>query len=733
NGDAEKWLSQTVTQFKQYELSTSDQLQALPYLLEDIAYLWYVEHMDLITSFASFNKLFLQQFSSTSSTVRSNTPTETVMPSVVASSSLLTSHLQRTITAVIQAFGSTKVQELAFEQLKWYKQSVNQSITQYYNTIIELCGVKESLKLHIALYDPQTIESFLSYARKIEDTLSFIKNDYTVNQHNESEDVNTCQQSLSPIATLHDQIEHDGREHVQHAQQKFSDINGENNSSHKHSFNSSQSRYATSEKSSSICYTCATQDGVASCYISSNPSSSESPLLVITTLINDKYMKAMIDMGTTHTFISTKTLFKIRNQQFINSMHRQVFFIHENIPFPIYGEMTLSIKMGDMLTSIRAFIIKELCVDCILGMDFINKYKLHINLEDQTMSIVDKIKRSKLHIDVNDGQLRVPVRLVNNIRIQPKQTVFVPVSVPLSLYKVLFRPSFNLQQQTCLAMSSSSISVNDYTSFISLYNPKSYSQMLPKGIILGTTTISTLLLKNISTINKQSMYKNPNNSFHPNSKVMFGKINKTYSKRNRQPLDTASVAEKICDQIGSIFTCPKNKPTIYKRQPDQFDTNQLKIEQSKDPHIRQKIKELKQHPNKHAYVLQDGVLYKLKLMKKNCLTKIKLIHLPSSMINSLIKAYHIGHLNDYSSVQRTYLKLKNKFWWPNMKHSIIQYIKNSLSCQQNSNSCINEPDQLYPKLNIKKQNFTQSVRNETTQLINRQHVNDVRPIFIKSR
>ncbi|CAF3994116.1 unnamed protein product, partial [Rotaria sp. Silwood1] len=92
NGDAEKWLSQTVTQFKQYELSTSDQLQALPYLLEDIAYLWYVEHMDLITSFESFNKLFLQQFSSTSSTVRSNTPTETVMPSVVASSSLLTSH-----------------------------------------------------------------------------------------------------------------------------------------------------------------------------------------------------------------------------------------------------------------------------------------------------------------------------------------------------------------------------------------------------------------------------------------------------------------------------------------------------------------------------------------------------------------------------------------------------------------------------------------------------------------
>ena len=32
-----------------------------------------------------------------------------------------------------------ELQELAFEQLKWYKQTINQSITQYYDKIIELC------------------------------------------------------------------------------------------------------------------------------------------------------------------------------------------------------------------------------------------------------------------------------------------------------------------------------------------------------------------------------------------------------------------------------------------------------------------------------------------------------------------------------------------------------------------------------------------------------------------
>ena len=105
------------------------------------------------------------------------------------------------IEAVTQAFGSTKVQELAFEQLKWYKQTVNQSITQYYDKIIELCkrvdpampdslklkylmaGIKESLKIHVALHDPKTTDAFLLFARKVEDTLSLTYTNNEMNQH----------------------------------------------------------------------------------------------------------------------------------------------------------------------------------------------------------------------------------------------------------------------------------------------------------------------------------------------------------------------------------------------------------------------------------------------------------------------------------------------------------------------------------------------------------------------
>ena len=82
---------------------------------------------------------------------------------------------------------------MAFEQLQGYRQSVNQSITHYHNKVLELCrrvdvtmteamklrylmaGVKESLKFHIVLHDPKTLESFLDYAKKVEDTMSITK------------------------------------------------------------------------------------------------------------------------------------------------------------------------------------------------------------------------------------------------------------------------------------------------------------------------------------------------------------------------------------------------------------------------------------------------------------------------------------------------------------------------------------------------------------------------------
>ncbi|CAF1454591.1 unnamed protein product [Adineta ricciae] len=244
-----------MNQFKLYQIRRDDQLEAMPLLLVDEAYLWLVENIEAIPNFEVFTKLFLGQFASTATPTASSTK-GTVAPVTVVPDHSPASHLQRTIAdeiikrptyfrgsqddvhdwlekleqrfamahwndedklryisihlqddayrwwmqtsttiktwssftdAVVRAFGSTRAQELAFEQLKWYKQTINQSITQYYEKVIELCkkvdpampdslklkylmaGIKESLKTHVALQDPKSTEAFLSLARKVED------------------------------------------------------------------------------------------------------------------------------------------------------------------------------------------------------------------------------------------------------------------------------------------------------------------------------------------------------------------------------------------------------------------------------------------------------------------------------------------------------------------------------------------------------------------------------------
>ena len=48
------------------------------------------------------------------------------------------------------------------------------------------------------------------------------------------------------------------------------------------------------------------------------------------------------------------------------------------------------------------------------------------------------------------------------------------------------------------------------------------------------------------------------------------------------------------------------------------------------------------------------------------------------MINSVLKAYHSDPLGGNFSIRRTYYKLKNRYWWPDMKQSVTRVIKSCL-------------------------------------------------------
>ncbi|CAF1475073.1 unnamed protein product, partial [Rotaria sordida] len=210
---------------------------------------------------------------------------------------------------------------------------------------------------------------------------------------------------------------------------------------------------------------------------------------------NDQTMNLMIDTGANRTFISINALSFKNNKQFITTHQRRVYLADGQTSITVYGEVQLHIMLGDIKATILALIVKQLCTDCILGMDFIYKYKLIINTEDRTVSICENDKRISLKIDSNSYRTRFPTRLINNIKISPRSTVSIPVSINLPSTKVLFQPSVKLQQRIPLVILNSLLTVRNHTSFISLYNPTRSYYSLPKGIILGTTTVPTLSLK----------------------------------------------------------------------------------------------------------------------------------------------------------------------------------------------------------------------------------------------
>jgi hypothetical protein len=114
-----------------------------------------------------------------------------------------------------------------------------------------MAGVKQSLKLHIALHDPQSPEAFLSYARKVEDTLSLTSTDYDLSQHDNHQNMSyDCRPTTSTI---------NSRQDDDHRPQLQTSTSGHmNNSRNKKVSYSSSSQNTTSKTLSGVCYKCGT-------------------------------------------------------------------------------------------------------------------------------------------------------------------------------------------------------------------------------------------------------------------------------------------------------------------------------------------------------------------------------------------------------------------------------------------------------------------------------------------
>ncbi|CAF3807785.1 unnamed protein product [Rotaria magnacalcarata] len=77
--------------------------------------------------------------------------------------------------------------------------------------------------------------------------------------------------------------------------------------------------------------------------------------------------------------------------------------------------------------------------------------------------------------------------------------------------------------------------------------------------------------------------------------------------------------------------------------------------------------------------MKGDILYKI---IKRGIANLKLIYIPLSLVFQVVKVYHASSWAGHFGFRRTYNNLKDRYWWPNMKDTIRNYLHSCLQCQK---------------------------------------------------
>ncbi|CAF4459798.1 unnamed protein product [Rotaria socialis] len=334
-----RWIDEIDHQFKIMNLCDSDKLNLIHICLKGEAYQWFQQQPMPFTSWSNF------------------------------------------IAEIIKSFSSNLQRDVAFKKLKLYQQTTHQSATQYYIEMIKLMQqadpqMNESTKIHYLMNGLR--QSLCTETRRNYPTSTQANNSKTSeSQHSLHKNFNTSYHYLPQ------------RNHYSRVSGQAADINSSakfippllanntsqrNNNSYRNNTNNHQYRNYQQQQQKSFqgCFRCSSLDHIArDCHHFEKR-------ILFTTYVNNNEMQIMIDTGAQNSFVHERNL--TLNDKFKSStIPQQKFYMADGLTsFIVTGTVTLNIFIGDILTSILAYVTKNLCADLILGMDYLLKYDLEI-------------------------------------------------------------------------------------------------------------------------------------------------------------------------------------------------------------------------------------------------------------------------------------------------------------------------------------------------------------------
>ena len=230
-------------------------------------------------------------------------------------------------------------------------------------------------------------------------------------------------------------------------------------------------------------------DGVVSGLSPQHPL--KASLILISTLVNDVKMRLLIDTGATTTFVSEQSL---RHLKYYSLLHQtpSSFVLADGIaPFRTSGVVKLSIVFAGHSTNIFAHIVSKLCADIILGMDYINRYNLRIDVKHQVVSIEDNQEVFSMPMDPDQSSRIISATLDQSIYIPSNETRSIQVTLPTQTSLPLFIPDLRFEKENALLVTHQFLRFDHHSTTLTLSNISPYPQLIPEGICIGQLSYSS--------------------------------------------------------------------------------------------------------------------------------------------------------------------------------------------------------------------------------------------------
>ena len=208
-------------------------------------------------------------------------------------------------------------------------------------------------------------------------------------------------------------------------------------------------------------------------------------MIFLSTYVNNERMQLLIDTGATMTFINEHALRRLSPLPTIHRQYRSFLLADGVVPFTTSGLVNLSIQFSTTFTTIQAHVVPQLCSDIIIGMDYINRYNLNINIKRQVVSIDHHHQQWSMPIHPHQSSLTNSAIFPHFLRLPPHSTRTISLKLSNYNHSSIFIPDVDFERNTSLIVTHPLIMSHGHSTLLTIINTTNTSQLIPRNSHLG--------------------------------------------------------------------------------------------------------------------------------------------------------------------------------------------------------------------------------------------------------